>query len=62
MDDMFAVVGIGLSVCIFLLILLGIGEFYGGSWNTIAQGVAPFILLVTVFALGCYVLVRWLNK
>lgn len=62
MDDMFAVIGIGLSIFAFLLVLLAVGDYLGGQWQTIAQGVTPFILLIVGFALGCFVLVRWMRR
>lgn len=62
MDEMFAIVGIGVCVFAFLIILLGIGSFYGGDWQLIAQGVTQFILIVVGFAFGCYVLVKILER
>jgi TM2 domain-containing membrane protein YozV len=62
MDDMMAVIIIGICVFAFLGAMLGIGQFYGGEWNIIAQGVAKFILLIVAFSFGCFVLVRLANK
>lgn len=62
MDEMYAILGIGLCIFAFLLILLGIGSFYGGDWELIAQGVTQFILIVVGFAFGCYVLVKVLER
>jgi len=62
MDEVYAIVGIGLSLFAFLLILLGIGSFYGGDWELIAQGVTKFILIVVGFSFGCYVLVKILER
>lgn len=62
MDDAFAIIAIGLSIFIFLVILLGIGEFYGGAWSSIAQGVAPFILLIVAFCFGAFILVRVMRR
>lgn len=58
----FAVVAIGLSIFVFLAILLGIGEFYGGDWQTVAQGVTKFILIIVGFAVGSYVVVALMEK
>jgi hypothetical protein len=62
MDDMMAVIIIGICVFVFLAAMLGIGEFYGGQWSIVAQGVTKFILLIVAFAFGCFVLVRLVNK
>jgi len=59
---MYALLGIGLCVFAFLLVLLGIGSFYGGAWETVAQGIAKFILIIVGFAYGCYVLVKVLER
>jgi len=58
MDESVAVVMIGICVAVFLLILLGIGSFYGGDWETVAQGVTQFILLIVAFAVGSFVIVK----
>ena len=62
MNEMFAVIGIGLCVFAFLLILLGIGSFYGGDWELVAQGVSKFILIVVGFAFASYILVNLMGK
>ena len=62
MDDAAAIVTIGICLFAFLLVLLGLGEFYGGEWQLIAQGVATFMLLIVAFAFGAFVLVRVINK
>jgi hypothetical protein len=61
-NEAYAIIGIGICIMLFLLVLLGIGEFYGGDWNTVAQGVAKFILLIVGFAFGAYVLVKLLER
>lgn len=61
MDEIFAVVGIGICIFVFVAALLAMGSVYGGSWSSIAQGVTPFIILITLFAIGAYVLVKWLR-
>jgi hypothetical protein len=55
-NNILAVIGILIAIFSFLLVLLGIGQYFGGSWNDVAQGVAKFILVITVFALGVYTL------
>lgn len=62
MDEMYAVVGIGLCIFAFLIILLGLGSFYGGEWELVAQGVTKFILLIVAFSFGAYVLVKVMGK
>ena len=62
MNEAYAIIGIGICIMLFLLVLLGIGEFYGGDWNLVAQGVAKFILLIVGFAFGAYVLVKVLER
>ncbi len=62
MDEAFAIITIGISIFLFLLVLLGIGSFYGGDWNTVAQGVAKFILLIVGFCFGMYILVTVINR
>jgi hypothetical protein len=62
MDDVYVIIVIFLCIFGFLLVLLGMGSFYGGDMNTIAQGVSKFILLITGFAFGCFVLWRLLKK
>lgn len=58
MDEILAVVGIGLCICIFLIIIVSIGSFYGGSWDLVAQGVTKFILLIVAFSIGAFVLMK----
>lgn len=62
MNEAYAVIGIGICIMLFLLVLLGIGEFYGGDWNVVAQGVAKFTLLIVGFAFGVYVLWSFLGR
>lgn len=58
MDDVYALVGIGLCIFAFLLLLLGIGAWLGGDWEAVATGITPFILIITGFAYGCFILWR----
>jgi hypothetical protein len=62
MNEMYAVVGIGLCIFVFLAFLLGLGSFYGGQWEAVSQGVAKFILLIVGFAIGAFVLIRVLGR
>lgn len=62
MDEMLTIVIIGLCIFCFLAILLGIGTFYGGDWQLIAQGVTSVILIIVGFAFGCFVLVKLLKR
>lgn len=60
MDDVYVLIGIGLSIFAFLLMLLGIGAYAGGDWDTVAKGITPFILIITGFAFACFILWRLL--
>ena len=62
MDEMYAVIGIGICVFAFLAILLGMGSFYGGDWETVAQGVTKFILIIVGFSFAVYVLMKLMGK
>lgn len=62
MDEMYAVLGIGLCIFVFLVILLGLGSFYGGDWELVAQGVTKFILIITGFSFAVYVLVKLMGR
>jgi len=62
MNEAYAIIGIFACIFAFLLLLLGIGSFYGGDWETVAQGVTPFIMLVLGFAFGAYVLWNLLGR
>lgn len=62
MDELYAVLSIGVCIFLFLLVILALGSFYGGSWELIAQGVTPFILLIVGFSFGAYVLIKLLES
>ena len=62
MDELVSIVIIGFCIFSFLLVLLGIGEFYGGNWQLIARGVTQFILIIVGFAFGCFVLVKIMER
>ena len=62
MDELNAIVIIGICIVAFLLIMIGVGEFYGGDWQTIAQGVSSFILIIVGFAFGSFVLVKVMER
>jgi len=62
MDDAYVVIAIVLCVFAFLAVLLGIGQFYGGEWNTVAQGVAEFIMLIMGFCFAAIVIVRLMGR
>lgn len=49
---------IGVCIFIFLAIIVFVGSFYGDPWNAVAQGVAKFIIIITVFAYAVYVVVH----
>lgn len=48
---------IGICVFIFLAIIIVVGSFYGDPWSEVAQGVAKFIIIITIFAYAVYVVV-----
>jgi len=62
MNEMYAILGIGICLVLFLLVMLGIGSLAGGDWESVAQGVTPFIMLVLGFAFGAYVLWNLLGR
>jgi hypothetical protein len=62
LDEVYALIAIGLCIFAFLLVLLGIGEFYGGDLKTIAEGVAKFVMIIVAFAYGCFVVMRLIKK
>jgi len=62
MDEAAAVIIIGLCIFAFLLVLLGIGEFYGGQWSLVAQGVVKFILIILGVCFAAFVLVKLMEK
>ena len=57
-NEMLGVIAIGLCIFAFLAALLIFGSFYGDPWQSVAQGVAKFILIITVFAYAVYVLFK----
>lgn len=61
MDDWIGLISVGVCIFVFLAILLGIGSFYGGDWETVSIGVAKFFLLIVGFAFAAFVLVKWLE-
>lgn len=62
MDDAYVIITIGLCIFAFLAVLLGIGSFYGGDWQTVAQGVTQFILLIVGFCFAAVVVVRIMER
>lgn len=58
MDDVYAIIGIGLSIFAFLLLLMGIGAYAGGDWETVAIGITPYMIIITGFAFACFILWR----
>jgi len=62
MNELYAILGIGICLFLFLLVLLGLGSFYGGDMEIIASGVTQFILLIVAFAFGAYVLVSLMGR
>jgi hypothetical protein len=59
---MAALITIGVLIVGFLLVLIGLGEFYGGNWEIVAQGVTNFILIIVGFAFACFVIIKVIDK
>lgn len=55
-NTVFAVIGILIAIFSFLLVLLAVGQYFGGSWGPVTQGVAKYILILTVFGLAAFAL------
>jgi hypothetical protein len=62
MDEASAILGIGVCLFAFLAVLLGIGSFYGGDWQLVAQGITQFFLIIVGFSFGAYVLIKIMEK
>lgn len=62
MNEPYALIVIGVCIFGFLLLLIGIGSVYGGSWETVASGVATFTVIITIFSFAAYVLVGQLRR
>lgn len=61
-DTILSVIGICVAIFAFLLVLLAIGQYFGGSWTPVTVGVAQYIFLITVFGLACYGLFYLLGR
>lgn len=62
MNEMFAVLGIGIALLCFLLLILGLGSMAGGDWAAIAQGVTLFFGIIVAFCLGAFALVKVMER
>lgn len=60
-DEVFTVVVVGLAVLIFSLILLGLGSWYGGNWEAVAQGIVAFMGIVVAFYIGALALIKFVK-
>ena len=58
MEDAYVLITIGLSIFAAILVILGIGSYFGGDWNTVAQGVTQFILVIVAIIFAFFVLAR----
>ena len=56
------IIFIYIAVFCFLLFLLAFGEVQGGEWETVAQGVTKFSLLIVVFATAVLVIVKLIGR
>lgn len=61
-DEILAPVLIGLAIFAVALIVMAMGEFYGSGWNTVAQGVTTFTIVIVIFAFAAYVLIKYLGR
>ena len=62
MEEAYALVGVGLSVFAFALILLALGTYAGGNWEAISQGISVFLMIVVGFFFAAYVLKNVMEK
>lgn len=62
MNEMFAVLGIGIALGCFLLVILALGSFAGGDWEAVAQGVTLFFAIIVTFCLGAFGLVKVMER
>lgn len=62
MDDIYQPLTVGLAAFLFILVLTGIGSFYGGDWQLVAQGVTMFILIIVGFYVGAWVLFQLIGR
>jgi hypothetical protein len=61
-NEMYVILGIGLSLFSFLALLLAMGQAYGGNWQLVAQGFTYFIVIIVGFAIACFVLAELLRR
>ena len=61
-DTVISVIGILVAIFSFLLVLLAVGQYFGGDWSSVTQGVAKFILIITVFGLACFALFQLVGR
>ena len=62
MDEAFSLLGVGLSVFAFAVILLCLGTYAGGNWEAVSQGITLFLLIVVGFFFAAYVLKNVMEK
>ena len=60
--DVVTIIFIYIAVFCFLLFLLAFGKVQGGEWETVAQGVTKFSLLIVVFATAVLVIVKLIGR
>lgn len=54
--------GVLLGIFAVLLVILAYGEASGNSYETVASGVAPLILLIAVFGIAASVAISHLRR
>ena len=60
-DPLVGIILLLIGVFAVLLVILAWGEIYGGGWQTVAQGLASYIVYIIAFGVvvsGIFVLIR----
>ena len=60
--NVITIILIYIAVFCFLLFLLVFGEVQGGEWETVAQGVTKFSLLIVAFTTAVLVIVKLIGR
>ena len=60
--DPVPIILIYIAVFVFLLFLLAFGEVQGGEWQTVAQGITKFSLLIIAFTSAVFVIVKLVGR
>jgi len=60
--NLIQMIGVLLGIFAVLLLILAYGEATGNSYESVASGVAPLILLIAVFAISASVAVSYIRR